>query len=53
MTGGEDGEFFKEPFVIWGSMEVPRIYSKTEKAKKANKDVPHSLHQAISLARFE
>lgn len=50
---GENGEKSKEPFCIWGAMEVARIYSKTEKAKRSNKDAPYSLHQAISLARYE
>jgi len=43
----------KEAFVIWGSLEVPKLFSNSHLSQKLLKGADPVLKQAISLARFE
>ena len=43
----------KEAFVIWGSTEVPKLFSLSHNSQKMHKSTQQMLKQAISLARFE
>jgi len=43
----------KEALVIYGSIDIPKLYAASHKAKKQIKNAPYALHQAVSLARFE
>jgi hypothetical protein len=45
--------FKKEPSVIWGRTEVPKLFSLSHNSQRLHKNVPQTLKQAISLARFE
>ena len=50
------GEFGarKEAFVIWGSTEVPKLFSMSHNSQRIlMKNTQQMLKQAISLARFE
>ena len=46
-------EVQKEAFVIWGSTEVPKLFSLSHNSQKMHKSTQQMLKQAISLARFE
>ena len=43
----------KEAFVIWGSPEVPKLFSMSHNSQRLHKGTPQILKQAISLCRFE
>ena len=51
-TRGKESEC-KEAFVIWGSLEVPKLFSNSHLSQKLLKGADPTLKQAISLARFE
>ena len=46
-------EFKKEAFVIWGCLEVPKLFASSHKSMKILKNCSQNLKQAVSLARFE
>ena len=46
-------EVQKEAFVIWGSTEVPKLFSLSHNSQKMHKNTQQMLKQAISLARYE
>lgn len=46
-------EIQKEAFVIWGSTEVPKLFSLSHNSQRMHKSTQQMLKQAISLARFE
>lgn len=46
------GELTKEVFVIWGSLEVPRLFSTSYNAQRLLKTHDATLKQAVSLARY-
>ena len=46
-------ESTREAFVIWGSLEVPKLFSNSHLSQKLLKGADPILKQAVSLARFE
>lgn len=43
----------KEAFVIWGSLEVPKLFASSHQSQKLLKNCQLLVKQAVSLARFE
>ena len=43
----------KEAFVIWGSLEIPKLFANSHMSTKLLKSAHPILKQAVSLARFE
>jgi hypothetical protein len=43
----------KEAFVIWGSLEVPKLFANCHLSHKLHKNAHPILKQAVCLARFE
>ena len=43
----------KEVMTIWGSTEVPKLFSMSHNSQRMHKNVQQMYKQAISLARFE
>jgi len=39
--------------VIWGSMEIPKLFANSHSSQKLHKSFDTPLKQATSLARFE
>lgn len=50
---GEEEELRKEAFVIWGSLEVPKLFASSHRSQRLLKNCHPNLKQAVSLARFE
>jgi hypothetical protein len=50
---GDSEENKKEAFVIWGSLEVPKLFANCHQSTKLLKNSHPILKQAVSLARFE
>lgn len=43
----------KEVLTIWGSTEVPKLFSMSHNSQRMHKNIQQMYKQAISLARFE
>lgn len=43
----------KEAFVVWGSLEIPKLFATSHYSQKLLKNAHPVLKQAVSLARFE
>ena len=43
----------REAFVIWGSLEVPKLFANSHFSQKLLKGADPILKQAVCLARFE
>lgn len=43
----------KEAFVIWGSLEIPKLFANCHLSQKLHKNLHPILKQAICLARYE
>jgi len=51
--GGNEDYSSREVSVIWGSLEVPKLFSNSNASQKLLKQADPILKQAVSLARFE
>ena len=49
----DNGGEMKEAFVIWGSLEVPKLFANCHHSSRLVKNAHPILKQAVSLARFE
>ncbi|CDW91618.1 transcription elongation factor spt6 [Stylonychia lemnae] len=48
-----ENESRREAFVIWGNLDIPKLFANSHQSKKMFKNQHLILKQAVSLARFE
>ena len=52
-VGHSESTLRKEILTIWGSTEVPKLFSMSHNSQRMHKNIQQTHKQAISLARFE
>ena len=52
-TNAQDEKVTRDVFVIWGNLEIPKLFANSHSSQKLHKSFDTVLRQATSLARFE